>query len=215
MRPANPNRPTTPIAIVTVPESAMTSPAPHDLPEAVGIFVDRAFSREYVSAELPHEALIAHWLFIYEGEVRNGGHSQFVANKGEYPGIYDFVAEGLRTLGLSGVEAIFSDLLTFSIMHPKRFSHGGRWDKIDPVLHALDDRFYALPLYGVPIALSAWLKSRPWLSAVPDHVYHAVIGQLIPDHPLLDARRERRRPAAEAQRNALFRIFARSKPTRH
>ena len=55
------------IETIAVPEWTAVSAAPHDLPEAVSLFIDHALSREYIPEELPREALVARWLFIYEG----------------------------------------------------------------------------------------------------------------------------------------------------
>ena len=135
----------------------------------------------------------------------NGGHAQFVANKGKGAGVIGLISEGLSMLGLPETEVIFSDLLTFSTTHPKRFANGyGNYPEIDPFFHELDDRFYARPQYAVTIAVAEWLKSRPWLSIVSDDAhrwfsYPAFFEQLIPDHPMRDARRALRKPMNESQ----------------
>lgn len=218
MRRPDPTKPIAPIETIIVSESDMASPSPDGLAFAVTRFVDEALSHEYLPAELPREALIAHWVFCYEGEVMNGGHAQFVGNRGDEEGIFDFVADGLETLGLDEVASIFSDLRTFSGVHPKRFARCyGNHEQLDPYFDELDSRFYALPAYAITAALGGWLKTRPWISVISQDLYRSKIGRLVPAHPLQDARRELRRPANEAAMSAFIARFARSRsiPTKH
>lgn len=216
MRRSDPTIPSISIDTIIVSQSDMISASPFDLAYAVSRFVDEALSNEYLSTELPREALISHWVFAYEGKVMNGGHAQFVTNIGGVAGLFDLVTDGLTAQSLTGAASIFSDLRTFSSVHAKRFGRCyGDHNQIDPYFYELDDRFYALPEYGLTAALGVWLRSRPWISVVPDDLYLTKIGRLVPDHPLRDARRELRRPAVESQISAFFAGFARLTRTKH
>lgn len=107
---------------------------PDELPRFVGNFVDWALGpAEYVPAELPREALIAHYLVRYYAEVDDGGYATFVGNVGSNADVWSLIQEGLSLLQLSDAALIFADLQAFAAKYPERLLRcGGGYDNIDP-----------------------------------------------------------------------------------
>ncbi len=214
MPPPSPSAPCRSIETIIVPTSSLASLYPDELPAAVSRFVDCALTQaEYIPAELPGQALIAHDLFLYHGEVQNGGHAQFVGNVGHDQDAWSLITVGLSLLRLPEAKSIFADLQAFATAYPERIARCfGEFDEIDPYFFELDDRFSAQSSKQVITALADWLKTRPWISTVSDDAYRASVAQLVPPHPLSEARRERRRPAALAQ---IAEVFPKAKRTVH
>lgn len=197
---------------VVVPESSFAGLNDDELPTAVTSFVDYALrTGEYTPAELPREALIAHHVNLYHGEVQNGGHAQFVSNFGYHEDTWSLIRTGLNLLEQFEAETIFADLQSFAATQPDRLARCyGQYDDIDPHFFSLDDRFNALPPDCVLAALTAWLKTRPWILPIADAAYRTLVDKLVPPHPLCDERRAVRRPAVIAQIAGLLALIKRT-----
>lgn len=208
------------IDAVVVPASALEDEAnPHDLPMHVAMFVNHALSwtAMYAREELPHEALLAAHLSDYVGEVNNGGHAQFVGNTAWDPDMRADIKEGLATLGLDEAARIFADLEAFAAAEPERFAHSsGGADEIDPYFDELDRRFYSPGGQSIPVANTAWIKTRPWLRIMPTEDYAMFPGWVTPPHPLVEARvealRRRNYPAWRRAMIELYELLHRDKP---
>ncbi|MCI5077856.1 DUF4375 domain-containing protein [Oricola sp.] len=153
------------------------------LVEAVARFAEHAAERAGRGWDaIPPEALQVNCVFDYVGQVENGGHSQFVANRrGELSECLSNVAAGLRAVGADGNLAIIEDLRAWLAGNPDEAARqtgfaGGRAAALD----ALDDRFRALWKAGpLDATLAAWIAAWPNLRVVEDADYDAAIRQLL------------------------------------
>lgn len=129
----------------------------------------------YPRHSLPREAVLSAAVDYYICTVENGGHNGFIGNSCWNPGLRHDIREGLALLGLDEPTAIFADLEEFARSDPARFEAS---DWTDPILDALDNRFFALSREAVFERHAAWLRSLPNLRVVPDAQYHAVMDAL-------------------------------------
>lgn len=179
-------------------------------------FVRQALSGEYLPVELPYEAMVAHNVFAYTGEVENGGHAQFIGNCGHDRDMLAMVSEGLARFAPPAAFSIFTDLTRFAENAPDRLARcHGRAEDLDPFFAELNDRYFAEKFPDISGALGDWLRTRSWISVIPDNAYQAMIGRLVPIHPLQDKRRDLRRPEDERVINELIRSFFDNKTRRN
>jgi hypothetical protein len=200
---------------VIVPRSdAGTEPGAdgdHYLVEAVSGFVGKLIDYGcYTWSEVPARAVQVHCVLDYLGQVENGGHSQFVANRGGPPehganhlpggpqvigplGLddrLDLAATGMATAGAGDHLAILRDFQHWLADNPERAGRqtgfqGGR----AAGLQMFDQRFRAFERTD-PIGpkLAAWIASWPELQVVEDADCAEAIGRLIASNPYREAR---------------------------
>lgn len=214
--PSDPSRPPDPppaIPSILVSESLFRSDDPHDLPFAVVLFVNGLIHDGfYERDELPVEAMWSYHVDYYLAQVNNGGHGQFVGNSGWAESTVADIRQGLAAMRLAEAAAIFADLQRFAAEAPERFARaaeGGGFGDIDPVIEALDDRFFAGPSREIAPANGRWLRSLPNLTVLPDAERDAALVRLNAANTAAPARRaERERIAAEARaRDPLLQAF--------
>jgi len=181
------------------------------LVEAVSRFVGKLVEHGcYTWSEVPARAVQAHCILDYLGQVENGGHSQFVANRGgasDYgadrlagaPQVVtplaledglDLAAKGMAAAGAGDHLAILRDCQRWLADNPERAARqtgfqGGR----AAGLQMIDQRFRAFERTD-PIAprLVAWIASWPELRIVEDAEYQEAIRRLIANNPHREAR---------------------------
>ena len=129
------------------------------------------FPREAV----PREAMISAAVDYYICTVENGGHDAFVGNSGWDPFLREAVREGLATLGLDELAALFAELEAFAADDPARFE-ASDWQ--DPTISALDDRFHALPINDYFDRHAQWIRRLPGCRMLPRAEYLAAIEEL-------------------------------------
>jgi len=158
----------------------------------------------YLPTELPMDALGADEASIYDGEVKNGGHGQYLGNRfrsrGIPPmaaGIADICLYGLAGIGAAGQEEIYRELSDFvgrdadravRIASSSSFGNLGAGE-IGPVIADLDRRYFACDeVFDASAGAGAWLLARPNLRPVSDADWKGEIAELVLANPL---RRER------------------------
>lgn len=210
---ASPIDPPAAINAILVPESLHRSDDPHDLPNAVVQFVNRTIHEGfYERGELPVEALWSYNVDYYLAQVNNGGHGQFAGNSRWLEAIVMDIQDGLEAMGLAEALGIFRDLMRFAADEPDRFvraAEGGGFGEIDPVIRALDDRFFASPSSTIAPGNGRWLRSLPNLIVLPDAECDARIAALVAANTAAPARQaERTRLVQEAdERDPLVQAF--------
>lgn len=205
--------PPAPVTEIIVPQGAVDAEEAYALPCAVVDYVNHLMHAAcYQRDELPIEALWSYHVDYYLAQVNNGGHGQFVANSGWLEATRADIAAGLSAMGQAEAAAIFAELERFAIEQPERFAEtaeGGGFGEADPVVAALDERFFAGPSRTIAAANGAWLRRLPHLHAVADRDHRAALDALAQRNTAADARRaERERLSREWQaRDPLTQTF--------
>lgn len=189
---------------IVVTQSVFDSGDPVKFVQQVVEFVNALFDRgAYLREEIPANALRSYHTDYYLAQVCNGGHTQFVANGQWVPQVVRDVREGLALMGLEAYAQIFADLCAFiddDRETVKRLSEMLWSEAKEPVLEALDKRFFALHRNDdFTPAHARWLRSLPELEVVAD-ADHARRLQA-----LYDANPQRAARQAAARREALTR----------
>jgi hypothetical protein len=163
----------------------------HQLAAAVVEYVNDVQSAGlFARKELPAKALQAYHADFYLSQVKNGGHSQFIANAGGLlpVAVADALA-GLEAMGAGPQRQVLSEMADWVKANPDEAKaqdgFGVRAKALDP----LDERFLAAE-NEKPIANLAarWILGWPELRVVEDGRYALTIAELAELNPERDRR---------------------------
>jgi len=186
------------IPYIIVPAKAYNSERASDLVSAVVDFCNIAIRRcMYVREELPQNALRSFHADYYHAQVDNGGHEQYIKNSRWISATIDDCQECLQAMSAGPFLDCHTELLFFAHEHLDRFAVARQEAfSCDPVLRALDKRFYAAdrntPLYAIQ---NSWLKSLGEMKPIADEAYDDAINALAKDNPAWSARAKEREDA--------------------
>ncbi|MGV9010359.1 DMP19 family protein [Brevundimonas sp.] len=119
----------------------------------------------------------------YSGEIRNGGHQQYILNSDDNPIIHQAALAGLALIDAGPQHAILKDMRAWVLENPQFvemiFRHElpsqyrpGR----PPVLDALDARFFdAQDRHSVETCAAAWIRAYPDLRIVSEAEFMALL----------------------------------------
>ena len=149
---------------------------------------------QYRRDELAPQAMWSYHTDYYLAQVANGGHGQFVANSLWAQPIIDDIRKGLAAMSAAPYDAIFDDLCKLIEADDERakgIAAGRGFGDIDPVIKALDDRFFAAKCYEVITpANAAWLRTLPELQIVDDARFAERMRELFRANPHFALRTE-------------------------
>lgn len=121
-----------------------------------------------------------YYAIYYDGQVKNGGHTQFVLNTNNSDEIYGLALLGLRHIGASAHEKILEDMIELVKSQPAEIETTLNAPDflIPPGFHDLDDRFFeASAAASIGDLASAWIERLPNLKIVSTREYLALIDQ--------------------------------------
>lgn len=113
---------------------------------------------------------------FYSGEVRNGGHDQFIGNSAESSRIFDAALSGLAEIGAWPQHALLSEMIAWFQINPQYWDNP-RYEKVrPPALASLDNRFFdEEDRDSVEARATAWIKTYPDLRVVPEADFMALL----------------------------------------
>lgn len=132
----------------------------------IGRYPVRAVPRHAVLS-----AAVDHFICMAE----NGGIYGFVGNGGLIEPLCDYIREGLQVIGLDELSALFAELEEFARTEPERVAS---CDWTDPTIHALDQRFGALPRDAYFARHADWIRGWPNLRVLPGAQWSAVVKEI-------------------------------------
>jgi hypothetical protein len=167
-------------------EAAKQPKGVHHLPAATVEYVnDVQAAGMYARSELPAKALQAYHADFYLAQVRNGGHSQFIANAGELLpiAVADALA-GLEAMGAGAQHQVLSDMAAWVEANQDEARAQNGFSVRAKALDELDTRFLAADSEKPLTNLAArWIASWPELRIVEDDRYAATIEELAALNP--------------------------------
>lgn len=129
----------------------------------------------YPLRDVPRHAVLSAAVDYFICMAENGGIHGFVGNDGMVEPLRGNIREALKLLELDALSAIFAELEEFARTEPERFA---TCDWTDPTIHALDQRFGALPREEYFEKHADWIRRWPNLRVVPGAQYKAVIDEI-------------------------------------
>lgn len=188
------------IATIPVRQSVVGSEDPYELIETLADIRDDLVGRgAYMDHELPAFLILNHRLTVYRNEVGNGGHEQFVGNRGWSAALQQELTDALGAIGAESHLQVFCDFAAYLKESPDRLvavrARGGFDDsvfgKVDPFIKSLDQSFYtANRIKDLMAWQKAWLRREPAIEPVPDPEWKARMVTLFDANPMRDARFE-------------------------
>ena len=124
----------------------------------------------------------------YSGEVRNGGHQQFIFNSDNRSAILEAALSGLAEIGAGPQHGLLTEMKAWALANPvgvglimrgESPSHhrSGR----PPALDRLDERFFdEQDLGAVEARAAAWIRACPDLRVIPEGEFMALVGGKAP-----------------------------------
>lgn len=110
----------------------------------------------------------------YAGEVRNGGHRQYIANADNRSIIHQAALMGLNEIDASVHHAILSEMRDWVIANPQAVET--IFNKDLPALDQLDERFFdEQDRHSVEGYCAAWIKAYPDLRIVSEAEFMALL----------------------------------------
>jgi Domain of unknown function (DUF4375) len=167
-------------------EAAKQPKDAHQLPAAVVDYInDVQRAGMYARSELPAKALQAYHADFYLAQVRNGGHSQFIANSGELlPIAVADALEGLEAMGADAHCQVLTEMVAWAKANPDEARAQDGFGVRAKALDELDTRFFAAESEKAVSFLAArWISSWPELRIVEDDQYGAAIEELAALNP--------------------------------
>lgn len=153
---------------VRITRHEATAGAPWEAGLWVDYFVEEALARGFAEAALPSDAIGFRALWHYIGEVRNGGHEQYFANRdGELTDL-PAIAALLARVDLPRHAALVEAFARFAAENDERLLDlylSDRGDEAPALFYPLDAAFAAAEQEEGPRdeRLRAWLLAQPWL----------------------------------------------------
>ena len=167
-------------------EAAKQPRGAHQLAAAVVDYVnDVQGAGMYARSELPANALRAYHADFYLAQVRNGGHSQFIANSGSLLpiAIADALA-GLEAMGAGAQCQILAEMAAWVAANPDEADAQDGFSVRAKPLDDLDSRFFAAEGEKPGTHLAArWIAGWPELRTVEEDRYAAAIEELAALNP--------------------------------
>lgn len=124
----------------------------------------------YKVGEFPEEAYALYAADYYIGQVKNGGHSQYISNDRNSlaaESTIPYAIGGLELIGCKPFAECLKDMQTWMKRNPDEAAAQNGFTVRAEALEALDKRFFALDeevYYG---AVRAWLAQSPMVRALP------------------------------------------------
>lgn len=165
-----------PIGTVVVCEEHLAGDQPRYVSMDVQSFViTMVQDGHYPLRNLPREAVISAAVDYHICTIENGGYAGFVGNSGWDAELRDNIREGLAVLSLHELAALFAELEAFAQDDPAAFEAS---DWSHPIIRSLDERFGGLPRQQYFERHAAWIKSWPFVRAVPGREHQAVMATM-------------------------------------
>lgn len=164
--------------------------------------VERGF---YLAGEFAAEALAGFYAQDYLRQALQGGHAQYLANRGRNEIALACAGAGLKSMVADPHRQLFATMTALQTAPPRerrRLMKKLRARNMDTALRALDAKLTALEARE-PLAVrhKLWLKSLRTVRVLPDDEAQRAVDALIARNPL----RERRGEEAERDRAVLMR----------
>ena len=162
------------------------------LVEAVRNYAEKMLSVGlYRREEITEKAVFLGRALYYEGQVNNGGHSQFIGNSGsDGPTIFEDAGNAIFQSGAEKHASIFQKFLSWVHEHPQEAAkQTGFGKEISPYLQQLDSEFYALNRETqLTVCLARWVLEWPEIRPVADDAYRDVITKMAKMNPVREGR---------------------------
>jgi hypothetical protein len=115
------------------------------------------------------EAFCALW---YEGEVRNGGHTQFIANGDGHMFIFESALSGLTAVGARPQEEILREMIAWFRSNPDDARRVMSEPFQPEALDRLDHRFFdAQDIQSISAQTADWIAQLPNLRVVSERAF--------------------------------------------
>lgn len=119
----------------------------------------------------------------YSGEVRNGGHQQFILNSDDRRDILEAALSGLAEIGANPQHAVLSEMKAWTAANPHHVDMIMRHEMPShyrtgrpTALDALDERFFAeQDAHSVEARTAAWIRAYPGLQVIPEAEFMALL----------------------------------------
>jgi hypothetical protein len=158
----------------------------HQLAAAVVEYInDVQGAGMYSRSELPAKALQAYHADFYLSQVKNGGHSQFIANAGELlPVAVTDALAGLEAMGADAQHGILAEMAVWAEVNAEEARAQDGFGVRAEALDDLDNRFFVAENARPVTNLAArWIYGWPELRVVEDGEYTAAIEELAALNP--------------------------------
>ena len=129
----------------------------------------------------------------YSGEIRNGGHQQFIANSDNSAEIAHAALSGLAAIGAQAQHAILADMRGWALENPQYVEMIFRNELPSlyrpgrpPALDSLDDRFFAeQDRHSVEARAARWIRAYPGLTVIAEAEFLILLQTGVPPAPAL------------------------------
>ncbi len=190
---------------IVVPESAAKADDPAAIVRAAVAFADAMQNQAfYLPGEFAQEAAWIFYVNDYLDQVKDGGHVQYFANRGEDELALRCTAFGLKSMLADPHLALFNLSVQLETSEPKaarKAALKAGFKNTAAAARDLDRKFAAIEQEEPLIPRQkTWLKSLRKVSVTPDEEIRQRIAYLIASNPLRDSRvQEARRLQAEKE----------------
>jgi hypothetical protein len=139
----------------------------------------------YDPSELPAELNQSYWVDVYDAQVKNGGHWQFVLNSEWANPVVDDIWNGLSAIGARGYLGIFTKVREL-VESGTELSHDGI---PDARLQACDREFFAIAkVEDLRELTAAWIATLPNLRVVDDDAWVTAFSPFARANPIWEER---------------------------